>query len=376
MARRPFRYRILVVSFVVCILSLLGFNIVTLMSLRKLDATSRETAAAVGDLDFTVQSMGNDLADARNVLGLKTNSYMPEGGPETDGSKSDDFESYYSAVDQLMADFNESMLKKGCSYFLESKECLDIYKKYSLSPVQKGSEILLLNSGYLYYKLIVQPYSAGGKTVLSAESFDRSTSAKVSDCRELASFIEANNSRIQAHYAALGSVAEKLDQYSKNQQILSYLRSHKLYVKKKVEDYASTGFDVRRSDGSILCGISLDMTSGKLTMGNLLCQNVEEIRANLLKIETLFDVRTVSEKKAGAKFGEISALVKDSAFIAYMESKGCSIASVPEETEESYDFAITDKGGFKVGSLSLEKDTGEVYLFDRDNVLISSVKKN
>ena len=49
---------------------------------------------------------------------------------------------------------------------------------------------------------------------------------------------------------------------------------------------------------------------------------------------------------------------------------------VPEETEESYYFAITDKGGFKVGSLSLEKDTGEVYLFDRDNVLISSVKKN
>ena len=69
-------------------------------------------------------------------------------------------------------------------------------------------------------------------------------------------------------------------------------------------------------------------------------------------------------------------MVKDPAFTAFLETKGCTIAQTPEDKDESYDFAITDRGGFVIGTLSLEKDTGEVYLFDSENVVVSSVKKN
>ena len=55
---------------------------------------------------------------------------------------------------------------------------------------------------------------------------------------------------------------------------------------------------------------------------------------------------------------------------------GNKVIIEPKESDESYDFEITDRGGFKIGTLSLEKDTGEVYLFDSDNVVVSSVKKN
>ena len=102
----------------------------------------------------------------------------------------------------------------------------------------------------------------------------------------------------------------------------------------------------------------------------------DELWEDLLKLHTLFDIRTVSEKKTESKLEELSAMVKDPAFMAFLDTKGFTIAPEPQDNAESYDFPITDKGGFKIGTLSLEKDTGEVYLFDSDNVVVSSVKKN
>ena len=120
----------------------------------------------------------------------------------------------------------------------------------------------------------------------------------------------------------------------------------------------------------------LDLVDGRISLGNIKCKDTDELWDNLLKIHTLFDIRTVSEKKTESKLEELSAMVKDPAFMAFLETKGFTIAQEPKDNEESYDFEITDRGGFRIGTLSLEKDTGEVYLFDSDNVVVSSVKKN
>ena len=370
------RSRILIFLLTCALIGLLVFNIVTLQAVKKLSASAKETAAAVGNMDYTLQNMGEDLSDARNVLGLKINSYGSDLAQDTPQAPADDYASYYSALEQLMSEFSESMLKKGCSYFMESKECLDLYRSHNLTPVQKGREILLSSGSKLFYRLSILPYTTGGKVQFDAETFDKVSTAKISTAMELASFIQANNARIQAHYAQLDPVAKKLDQYSRNQQLLSYLSSQKLYIKKRADETAQTGYDIRRTDGSLLCSMMLDLVEGNITLGNIKCSDTDELWEDLLKLHTLFDIRTVSEKKTESKLEELSAMVKDPAFTAFLETKGCTIAQTPEDKLESYDFAITDRGAFVIGTLSLEKDTGEVYLFDSDNVVISSVKKN
>ena len=376
MNKAQLRSRILIVLMFCCLAGLLIFNIVTLQTVKKLSASAKETAAAVGNLDYTLQNMGEDLSDARNVLGLKINSYGSDLTQDTPAPPADDYAGYYSALDQLMSEFSESMLRKGCSYFMESKECLDLYRSYNLTPVQKGREILLSSGGKLFYRLSILPYTTGGKVQFDAETFDKASTAKISTDRELASFIESNNIRIHAHYAALEPVENKLEQYSRNQKLLSYLSECKLYIKKKDAETNQTGYDIRRNDGSLLCSMMLDLVEGNITLGNIKCSNVDELWENLLKLHTLFDIRTVTQKKTESKLEELSAMVKDPAFMAFLETKGFTIAQEPQNNEESYDFAITDRGGFKIGTLSLEKDTGEVYLFDSDNVVVSSVKKN
>ena len=370
------RSRILIILLTCCLIGLLVFNIVTLQTVKKLSASAKETAAAVGNLDYTLQNMGEDLSDARNVLGLKINSYGSDLAADTPEAPADDYAGYYSALDQLMSEFSESMLKKGCSYFMESKECLDLYRSHNLTPVQKGREILLSSGSKLFYRLSILPYTTGGKVQFDAETFDKVSTARISTARELASFIEADNIRIHAHYAQLDPVAKKLDQYSRSQQFLSYLSEYKLYIKKRTDEALQTGYDIRRTDGSLLCSMMLDLVEGKITLGSIKCRDTDELWEDLLKLHTLFDIRTVSEKKTESKLEELSAMVKDPAFIAFLETKGCTIAQTPEDKEESYDFAITDRGGFVIGTLSLEKDTGEVYLFDSDKVVVSSVKKN
>ena len=376
MNKAQLRSRILIVLLFLCLAGLLIFNIATLQTVKRLSASAKETAAAVGNLDYTLQNMGEDLSDARNVLGLKINSYGSDLTKEAPEAPADDYAYYYNALDQLMSEFSETMLRKGCSYFMESKECLDLYRSHGLTPVQKGREILLSSGGKLFYRLSILPYTTGGKVLFDAESFDKVSTAKISTEMELASFIDANNARIQAHYAALEPVVRKLDQYSRNQQLTSYLAEHKLYIKKRDAEDTQTGYDIRRNDGSLLCSMMLDMVEGNITLGSIKCSSADELWDNLLKLHTLFDIRTVSEKKTESKLEELSAMVKDPAFMAFLETKGFSIAQTPEESPESYDFAITDRGGFKIGTLSLEKDTGEVYLFDSDNVVVSSVKKN
>lgn len=376
MSKSQVRSRVLIILLTCCLMGLLVFNIVTLKAVNKLSASAKETAAAVGSLDYTLQNMGEDLSDARNVLGLKINSYGSDLAQETPEAPADDYAGYYSALDQLMSEFSESMLKKGCSYFMESKECLDLYRSYNLTPVQKGRDILLSTAGKLFYRLSILPYTTGGNVQFDAETFDKVSTARISTDKELASFIQANNVRIQAHYAQLEPVAKKLDQYSRNQQLLSYLAGQKLYIKKRADEAAQTGYDIRRNDGSLLCSMVLDLVEGNITLGNIKCSGPDELWEDLLKLHTLFDIRTVSEKKTESKLEELSAMVKDPAFTAFLETKGCTIAQTPEDKDESYDFAITDRGGFVIGTLSLEKDTGEVYLFDSENVVVSSVKKN
>lgn len=368
---------IILISLLTCsLIGLLVFNIVTLQTVKKLSASAKETAAAVGNLDYTLQNMGEDLSDARNVLGLKINSYGSDLAQETPEAPADDYAYYYSALDQLMSEFSESMLRKGCAYFMESKECLDLYRSHNLTPVQKGREILLSSGTKLFYRLSILPYTTGGKVQFDAETFDKVSTARISTDKELASFIEANNIRIHAHYAQMEPVAKKLEQYSKNPKLLSYLSEYKLYIKSRDAETTQTGYDIRRNDGSLLCSMMLDLVNGNITLGNIKCSDADELWEDLLKLHTLFDVRTVTQKKTESKLDELTAMVKDPAFMAFLEAKGFTIAQEPQADEESYDFAITDRGGFKIGTLSLEKDTGEVYLFDSDNVVVSSVKKN
>ena len=376
MQKDKVRPRVLIILLACCLVGLLIFNIVTLNAVKKLGDSARETAAAVGNLDYTLQNMGEDLSDARNVLGLKINSYGSDLAQDAPEAPADDYAGYYSALDQLMSEFSESMLRKGCSYFMESRECLDLYRSFNLTPVQKGRDILLSSSGKLFYRLSILPYTTGGKVQFDTETFDKVSTARISTEKELSSFIEANHSRIQAHYADLEPVARKFDQYSKNPQLLSYLSGQKLYIKKRESEPLQTGYDIRRTDGSLLCSMMLDMVEGNITLGSKKCKDTDELWEDLLKLHTLFDIRTVSEKKTESKLEELSAMVKDPAFMAFLETKGFAIAPEPQENDESYDFPITDKGGFKIGTLSLEKDTGEVYLFDSDNVVVSSVKKN
>ena len=163
MNKARIRSIILISLLTCCLIGLLIFNIITLQTVKKLSASSKETAAAVGSLDFTLQNMGEDLSDARNVLGLKINSYGSDLAPDTPEAPADDYAGYYSALDQLMSEFSESMLRKGCSYFMESKECLDLYRSHNLTPVQKGRDILLSSGNKLFYRLSILPYTTGGK---------------------------------------------------------------------------------------------------------------------------------------------------------------------------------------------------------------------
>ena len=285
MDKAQLRSKIPVVLLFCCLAGLLVFNLVTLHTVKKLSASAKETAAAVGNLDYTLQNMGEDLSDARNVLGLKINSYGSDLTKDAPEAPADDYAGYYSALDQLMTEFSESMLRKGCSYFMESKECLDLYRSYNLTPVQKGREILLSSGGKLFYRLSILPYTTGGKVQFDTETFDKVSTARISTERELASFIEANNIRIHAHYAALEPLAKKMDQYTRNQQLLSYLSENKLYIKKRDAEVTQAGYDIRRTDGSLLCSMMLDLVDGRISLGNIKCKDTDELWDNLLKIQ-------------------------------------------------------------------------------------------
>ena len=64
MLKGQVRSRILLILMFCCLAGLLIFNIVTLQAVKKVGASAKETAAAVGNLDYTLQNMGEDLSDA------------------------------------------------------------------------------------------------------------------------------------------------------------------------------------------------------------------------------------------------------------------------------------------------------------------------
>lgn len=159
----------------------------------------------------------------------------------------------------------------------------------------------------------------------------------------------------------------------KDYKLVSSLKDKRLFIKIYPESRNQSHFDVMRHDGSVLCPVVLDYGTGTIYAGDRVCQNMAELNDTLLSVEKYFDIRTEAEKKTTQQMKQLEELVADSGFAEFLQNKGLSIGKKPVRNMECLDYPVADSEGRRTGYVSLNVDTGEVYFFDCDRVLITSL---
>ena len=81
-------------------------------------------------------------------------------------------------------------------------------------------------------------------------------------------------------------------------------------------------------------------------------------------------------EKGDSEADRFARLVKSPTFRSFIEKRGCTVSEIPAESDESIDYIISDSTGEKVGRISFNRKTDRIHVFDRDNVIVSPVKKN
>ena len=88
------------------------------------------------------------------------------------------------------------------------------------------------------------------------------------------------------------------------------------------------------------------------------------------------DTRTEEEIAEAEAKKRITAAAADPAFNAFLRNNGLTIAREPRETVHYYYFDLTRSDGTHIGSLAVQKQYGEIYLMDEDDVMISSLRRS
>lgn len=353
----------------ICVGSLVFFNYRTYRAVNRLYTEIKETAGNLNQLDFSVDGLGDDLNEVREFLGLKTNSYgntLHSG--ESDKNDGSDYTIYYNAVDRLLSEYGEARLREALLLYSEGEDALRLYEKYGLTPVLRGNRIFLLSGGAAFFTVSVSDK-------ITAETHNGSDSAVLNGTDDIRNFLERHYDGTAKRFSAVFPLLGDFEAIMEDPSLSAYLKEKKLYLKEKQDDYQSKGYDIHRSDGSTLCSAVFSFGNGVFTLGDTVC-TLHELKERLFSIDSHFDIRTVAEKKAVSKLEELKYMVNDDSFRSFLDIRGCVISPKPSETEDSYDFVITDSTGRRAGKISMEKSTGEIYIFDKDNVVISSVKKN
>jgi len=339
------------------------------------DTLSGEIRSNSEDINLIKQNlllMIEDTGELRSVLQLPVRTYPLGDNKRQDESdyRENRLPLFFDAVDMLLDKnkLDEGIIKFG--EFIQSGFIHEIKNRYGFSIKKESDFSISLLKGENKFFEIKYDYKEElfhvSTFLQQEESFSR-----IND--DFNRFIEAQVTDLEQHFR---NTREKIEEFlslktgSTFQELikkkdLTYTFSEnetRVYLSlngKKGEEYITPVLD-KRENAFFLDGKSY--------------RSFTTFHEDLLdKIKGL-DTRSGVEKKIDTLKKEIKELGVDRGFRSFLQSKDLTINLDGREDDEYFYFDLNTKSGTPIGSFAILKHSAELYLMDRDDVLICSFK--
>ncbi len=356
-------------------------------------------AGQQGDIERAILTLGEENNSLRRALNLPEKDYgfFPEesdAGAANDASSPEEDLPFYQAVDTLLEHRKELALAEMAGRLTEAGNADDFFiegglelERAGMSGIRfiyKGTRLAELRLEYgeaeggespgVVYRLISgdggRELLSGGATEFGAADGDVVFPAPLRDIVERLTMEEMEKERLFGRASAL------LTELHSDGESAGIRRERSLRVSAPDMDERLSRFTVTTRDGIELFTVSAAYGDKTLMIGGTPF-SPEDREGALARFRTLLseaDNRSSLERATDEGKARVASMAEDEAFNAYLRQKGLSLSATEREDNDYFYFDLLDGDGKLAGSIAVQKGIGELYLMDREDVPIGSLR--
>jgi len=255
---------------------------------------------------------------------------------------------------------------------IESSKFENLKKKLNLEYTGTASyKGVLKKNKNLYFSL---EYKADEDLFLvQAKLGDYDISGKI-ESKSVDRFITDQTKRMDDLYNKLVLLNSNLLQLYHDVELKKSLSKLNLRFSESGMSGNSRYLPVLRIDDSELLRVTTDPLTEQYLLNDRSYPDLESLKKGILDFISHQDIRTDSQIFDDKIQDEVKQLLKDPAFNARLKELGFHSVMKPREDNDYIYYDILDDNSSRQGSLALQKDFGEIYLMDGDDVPIRSLK--
>ncbi len=349
---------------------------------RKLVDEISEKNVKIDELYSIVSEYGSDINELRKKLLLPEKVYFSDSGDaaESDSVTSEGTEPnedlpFYLAADRLIAFNTKLMNMKLLTEYVNSVDFKNIINKYGLSVSKYGENgYKLTKNGKIYYVIELTRNKPVEYRISTGDSAENT--ALPSDggfVSAAGAFISSNFDSIDSFFKKIDSLAERFRTLKTDSGLHKIINQYNLRYTLTDNSNQLRG-TVETTDGRTLADFSLDKETGEIVLGETEFTDFGLFYNSLIELLESSDKRTENEIAIDSAKEKIARIAEDPVFQKYLKDRNLVLKTTVREDNDYYYFDFTDENGVKQGALGVQKHIGEIYLFDKEDIVISSLK--
>ena len=312
--------------------------------------------------------LSNNTNELCSIAGLPQQNYISL-MPEEINTQENNLP-YFRAFDILLDNYIQSENIEYFDAFLKSYEFESLINEYDFAVTSAGTvSVILKKHENEYFNVFCD-----NKSIIHIKSYLNREINIISFSKELKNFIKKETTLINQHYINLKSLLTDFNSLTVDEDILNYLYEHKLHFSKLNEDASKYYFAINQENGQSKLNINLNKKSVLFSIKDKEYKNINSLKSGIIKILDSIDLRTSEQIIIDFSKKKIADIQNDNSFITLLSSKNLTFEKIPREDNDYFYYDIIYNNGNSIGSIAIQKLIGEIYLMDKDDVTITSIK--
>ncbi len=360
----------------VVILGILAFEILnlTVRLEKRNDMITSELRSNGSEIDFLKQNLllvARDENSTRSVLKLPQESF-PVFQPYPSEAKENDPDDnlFLSGLDALLGDRDTKISESKYQDVLKSPFLGEATGVGGFRRTETGPRTLqFTRDGSTYFTITIDPISQTVKVTdfLGKQYQDLALGARFVD------FVRNRTPALDAHFRDLAIAELRFASVLRDPRLRRYLGIRHVVVEPPVEEADSYVAYLTRG-GTPLLSVKLDERSLAVMAGTKKYARISEFEDKFVSEIGSFDFRTPQEKLVARSNAELQALTKDKTFMSTLAARRIKFDTHPREDDFFSHYDFTDAGGKRIGSFSVAKGNGTIFILDPDDVSIAALQ--
>ncbi|MCX7787586.1 MAG: hypothetical protein N2442_07800, partial [Spirochaetes bacterium] len=257
---------------------------------------------------------------------------------------------------------------------LRSPEIVTLLGKHGLELKKEKGRVELQKKGVPYVT-----FSLSKEKPLTIESY-LGNRLKVDSpdlfTSRLSVFLQEQIPILDSHFSRMQQLRTQLLATCAKQQVQTLASQKGLFLSKEEESVTEVRLRYLLKAEPTLTKIQmgLDYRGGTFFLEKQTFQKIEIFEEALIQSLKNADTRTSKQIHLDSILNSLRTQIKDAGFQSYLQSKKMKVSDKIRENDEYTFIDLLEEKGTRIGSIGILKIKGDIFLFDKDDVPITSLR--